>query len=191
MEQGIKRGEVYWIEKPKNSLGSEQMKNRPGLIVSNNDGNENSPLVTVVYLTSQEKPDLEVNVTLGRTSSGDCEGNTVICNQIYTIAKSRVGEYMTRISDEDMEAVDKAIMISLDLDRYIGEVKTPTIVHKVEEPKPKPKPEPAAVSKPKEEQKPKEDAAAKEKIMRLQLEVDFYRSQYEAMLGRIMQKAKL
>lgn len=178
----ICRGEIYWIyEGAKQDVGSEQMKARPAVVVSNDIGG-NQDTATVVWLTTAPKRPLGVHHVIERTSTGNCEGDTALCEHITTVSTKRFGDYMARVSDEDMEAVDKAIMFALDLERYIN-AETPTIVHKVE--KPKPKPEPAAVSQ------PKEDTAAKAEIMRLNMEVDFYRSQYEAMLGRIMQKAKL
>lgn len=195
MENEIRRGEVYWINKPNNTLGSEMAKNRPGIIVSSNDGNQTSPLVTVVYLTSQEREPMSTHVLVKRTSSGDCEGNTALCEQIYTVSKSRIGEYMARLSDEDMEAVDKAIMCALDLDRYIN-TKTPPLVQKMEEPEPEAPVEiPEIVEEPQEEPEATEEEAvsadAMVEIMKLQLEADFYKKQYEAILDRIMQKAKL
>lgn len=50
----IKRGEIYYIEPSKTlqTTGSEQRPNRPGVVVSNNENNEHSSIVEIVYLTT-------------------------------------------------------------------------------------------------------------------------------------------
>lgn len=113
-EEKILRGEVYYItSRFDNTVGSEQKGGRPAVIVSNNANNEFSPCVEICYMTLQEKKPLPTHVFINR---GSCINSTVLCEQITTISKERIGDYMCTLSDEVMEAVDEALMTSLGLD---------------------------------------------------------------------------
>ena len=50
----VYRGEIYYINETEGT-GSEQTGGRPGIIISNDIGNEHSPVVIIVYLTTQER----------------------------------------------------------------------------------------------------------------------------------------
>lgn len=119
-EMGVRRGEIHWVE-IKGSVGSEQKKSRPALIVSNDKNNEYCETIEVVYLTNQPKKDLPTHVKLKKTSLGETEGSTVLCEQINTISKKRLQQnsYIEEISDEDLWDVEEALMISLGLDYYL------------------------------------------------------------------------
>ena len=109
----ITRGEVYYITSfHDNAVGSEMKAGRPALIVSNNKGNQFSPVVEVCYLTRKEKPPLPTHIVV---ESGPCEDSTILCEQITTVSIERVGDFMCKLSDSTMDKVDRALMISLDL----------------------------------------------------------------------------
>lgn len=115
----ISRGEVFYIiSRP--AVGSEQKSGRPAVVVSNNMCNEFSPCVEICYLTLQEKNKLPTHVFVDR---GPCINSTILCEQVTTISKERIGEYMCILPDDIMDAVDKAIIVSLGLD-YIIEQET-------------------------------------------------------------------
>ena len=59
----VYRGEIYYVHETE-TTGSEQYGGRPAIIVSNNVGNEHSPVVEVVYLTTQEKRQLPTHVDI-------------------------------------------------------------------------------------------------------------------------------
>ena len=118
----IRRGEIYHIGKSFNSniVGSEQEADRPAIIVSNNLGNEHSSCVEIVYLTSQPKKPMPTHVAI------DCKvPSTALCKQVYTVSKERIKEYIKRCSDEEMEQIDKALMISLGIDNVETHEKEP------------------------------------------------------------------
>ena len=51
----IKRGEIYWVNLPKDEvLGSEQNPNRPALVIQNDVGNKYSSITIMVFLTASE-----------------------------------------------------------------------------------------------------------------------------------------
>ena len=112
----ISRGEVFYITSLSDTVGSEQKSGRPAVVVSNNTGNEFSPCIEICYLTLQEKTKLPTHVLIDR---GVCINSTVLCEQVTTISKHRVGDYMCTLPDDIMDAIDKAIVVSLGLEYII------------------------------------------------------------------------
>lgn len=106
----ILRGDIYYIKKHEDAVGNEQYSNRPGIIVSNDIGNEHANIVEVVYLTSDRKKLLPTHTQVM------CHiPSTALCEQIVTVAKERVGEFIRCCTEDEMERIDKALMISLGL----------------------------------------------------------------------------
>ena len=85
--------------------------------MSNNKNNENSNVVEIVYMTTQPKTDLPTHVTVRSTG----RISTVLCEQVYSVSTERVGTYIGECTDKEMENIDIALMISLQLD---GNMKT-------------------------------------------------------------------
>ena len=63
----------------------------------------------MVYLTTQPKHDLPTHVTIRSTN----RVSTAICEQITTVAIERIGSYCGQATDEEMAAIDRAMLISL------------------------------------------------------------------------------
>lgn len=103
-----RRGEIYYICKTI-TCGSEQEAGRPAIIVSNDVNNATSPIIEVVYLTTQEKAPLPTHVEINATGVK----STALCEQIQTASVNRLSGYVGRCSDEEMKAVEKAMAISL------------------------------------------------------------------------------
>ena len=106
----FKRGEIYYIE-PYYTTGSEQKAGRPAVIVSNEKNNEYSSTVEVVYLTTKPKHDLPTHVTVRGTG----RDSIALCEQITSVAIERLGEYCGECNNQELAAIDTALMISLDL----------------------------------------------------------------------------
>lgn len=114
----IRRGEIFYISRGGvTSHGNEQFADRPAVVVSNDKNNENSGVIEVVYMTTQPKTDLPTHVTVRSTG----RISTVLCEQVYSVAVERVGTYIGQCSDAEMQNIDIALMISLQLD---GNTKT-------------------------------------------------------------------
>ena len=113
MANGIKRGEIYYISRSVSNppVGSEQIPGRPGVIVSNDTFNRASSTVQVVYLTTRIKAELESHVDIESAA----KPSTALCEQLYTVDKGRVGSYVGKCTDEEMEGIDKAIIYALGL----------------------------------------------------------------------------
>ena len=105
----FERGEVYQVRMD-SGFGSEQGYFRPGLIVSNNQGNATSPTVNVAFLTTKVKP-IGVNIEVGATG----RQSWVLCNQIATVDKARLGSYMGILNSYEQAAVDEALETVFDL----------------------------------------------------------------------------
>ena len=112
-----KRGEIYYV-KSHYTTGSEQRAGRPAIIVSNEKNNANSATVEVVYLTTQPKHDLPTHVTVRGTG----RDSIALCEQITSISTDRLGEYCGECSNQELAALETAMMISLDLS--VGGVQT-------------------------------------------------------------------
>lgn len=108
----MKRGDIYYVERVYNSeVGSEQHSGRPALIISNDILNESSDVVIVVYMTSKPKKNLPTHriiTTTGRAS-------TVLCEQIYTVSKQRLKNYVGSLTDEELASIENALKCSLEL----------------------------------------------------------------------------
>lgn len=117
--KSIKRGDIFYILKKGDVTGSEQEAGRPGIVVSNDNGNANAPVVSVVYMTTKEKKTLPTHAEVF------CKlPSTVLCEQVYTISKERVGDYITSCSPKEMEEVNAALAIALGLENYSADAAT-------------------------------------------------------------------
>ena len=105
----IKRGDIWYVESSYAAVGSEQRPGRPAIVVSNDKNNQHSSTVEMVYLTTQPKHDLPTHVTIRSTN----RVSTAICEQITTVAVERIGSYCGQASDEEMAAIDRAMLVSL------------------------------------------------------------------------------
>ena len=105
----IARGDVFYVQQGA-IIGSEQKKNRPAVIVSNDMSNRYSPTVEVVFLTTREKKPLPTHIKIrGRVPS------IALCEQITTVDKKRLSGFVRCCTREEMAEIDKALAISLGL----------------------------------------------------------------------------
>lgn len=106
----VLRGDIFYIPKLGRTTGSEQTQGRPAVIVSNDVGNNNSSIVEVVYLTTQEKNPLPTHTKVL------CHVPSIaLCEQISTVSKERLGNFIRACSEKEMADIDRAIMVSLGL----------------------------------------------------------------------------
>lgn len=109
------RGEVYYTDLSP-TFGSEQGGIRPCVIIQNDFGNTYSGTVIVAPMTTQTKKRLPTHVQI--SSQDRLHPSTIILlEQIRVADKQRFGNFVCRLSEETMERVDKAIKISLALNK--------------------------------------------------------------------------
>ena len=107
----IKRGEIYSVAFP-DAVGSEQGGIRPVIIIQNDLGNRWSPTVIVATITSKmKKTVLPTHVEID--SDFLAKESIVLLEQIKTIDKSRLRDYLGTLDEEKVSEIDKAIKISL------------------------------------------------------------------------------
>ena len=119
MNKEIRRGDLYYAELDP-IVGSEQAGTRPVLVVSNDVGNQYSPVIVIVPITSRrigkkQLPTL-VEVRIPELLKND---STALTEQIRTIDKLRLKEYIGSLPDCLMTAVDQALAISIGIGRQI------------------------------------------------------------------------
>ena len=114
----IKRGDIFYADlRP--VVGSEQGGVRPVLIIQNDIGNKASPTVIVAAITSRKKklrmpPHVPIKMEDGRLP----KNSMVMLEQIRTIDKSRLSNYVGRIDKQSANAVERASLESLGIDIY-------------------------------------------------------------------------
>lgn len=113
----IKRGDIYNVIQPENNLptGSEMWANRPAVIISNNATNEKSNIVNVVFLTTKPKRPMPYHITV---TSGNRQA-TAMCEQIFTVDKSRLTYKVGTVTDNEMSNIDKAILFALGISNTV------------------------------------------------------------------------
>ena len=108
------RGDIYYADLSP-IVGCEQGGVRPVLIIQNNVGNRYSPTVIVAAVTSRmEKHPLPTHVFISR-KYGLQKNSIIMLEQIRTIDKIRLFEYIGHLDCNDMRAIDASLRISLDV----------------------------------------------------------------------------
>ncbi len=105
-----RRGQVYLVAGAE-SFGSELRGTRPGVIVSNDEGNRSGPVVEVVFLTSRPKKPMATHVPV----HVDGRDGMALSEQISTVDKRRLLTYMGTLTEQEQERLDQAMEASLHL----------------------------------------------------------------------------
>ena len=121
VDTNVKRGDIFYADLSP-VVGSEQGGVRPVLIVQNDTGIRYSPTVIVAAITSQiNKAKMPTHIELPAATYGLTRNSVVLLEQIRTLDKRRLREYMGRIDEQLMEKIDGAIAVSFGLgqDRFV------------------------------------------------------------------------
>lgn len=115
------RSEVWWVNFDP-SPGGEIQKTRPAVIVSNDSSNRNLNRLQVVPITSN------VSRIYPCEAAIDWNGKPrkAMADQIATVSKQRLSSKVGTLSRQDMQAIERAIRVQLDLSTE-GEVSTPHV----------------------------------------------------------------
>lgn len=117
-----RRGEVYLVSFDP-TVGAEIKKTRPALIVQNDVANRWSPITIVAAISSRsdgpktptEGPDYPTDVRVNPPEGSLNVPSVVLLNQLRSIDRRRLVRRLGRLRSRTMEAVDRAIQISLGL----------------------------------------------------------------------------
>ena len=111
----ILRGDLYYADLTP-VIGCEQGGVRPVLVIQNDIGNRYSPTVIVAAVTSRTgKHALPTHVPVAPNHYGLKEHSIVLLEQVRTIDRSRLREYIGHLEPAAMQNVDEGNIISLGL----------------------------------------------------------------------------
>ena len=97
-------------------VGNEIAKTRPVAVISNDKNNEFSGTVTVVPITSKNLGKIyPFEVYLGKGTGKLPKNSKVKADQIRTLDKSRLVKLIGELGITEIEAIEKAIEIHLEL----------------------------------------------------------------------------
>ncbi len=108
----IKRGQIYLADLNP-VTGSEQGGVRPVVVIQNDIGNRYSPTVIVAAITARVKKDMPTHAKL--RSTGLLKDSIALLEQIRTIDKSRLCEYIGEVSKSEMDRIVEALRTSIDV----------------------------------------------------------------------------
>ena len=116
---GIRKGDIYYADLTP-VVGSEQGGVRPVLIIQNDVGNRFSPTVIAAAITSRQgKRILPKHIRLEDDLQGLHNNSMVLLEQIRTIDRTRLREYIGRLNVSTMHEIDHAIAISFGLNEIL------------------------------------------------------------------------
>jgi mRNA interferase MazF len=111
----IERGDIF-LTNLEPVLGKEQGGIRPVLIIQNDISNQYSPVVIIAAITSKVyEKEFPTNVFIRKDESKLDKDSTIMLNQIRTIDKIRLVKKIGSLDSHNLNKVDQALKISLDL----------------------------------------------------------------------------
>ncbi len=111
--RNVRRGDVYICDIE--TAGGQMWKNRPVLVVQNDRGNLWSAETIVAGLRTGGGPFLPVRVRVAAGTAGLHKDSWIDAGQLLTLKKHQLGAFVGRLPAEVMDAVDRALRISLAL----------------------------------------------------------------------------
>ena len=111
----VRRGSIFNV-KLGTKIGSVQAGIRPVLVIQNDTGNKYSTTTVGIPITSKRsKRNLPTHKVL-KNYGKLIDESTVLAEQICTIDKSQIINYICDIREEDLQDINKKIAISLALE---------------------------------------------------------------------------
>ncbi len=108
----IKRGQIYLADLNP-VMGSEQGGVRPVVVIQNDVGNCFSPTIIVAAITGRPKKNIPTHAPI--QSTGLPKNSVVLMEQIRTIDKCRLIEYIGEVSETEMKGIVEALQKSVDM----------------------------------------------------------------------------
>jgi len=106
-------GGQIWFVSLDPVMGHEMGKKRPALVVSNDRSNPFADTVTVLPITSKTERVYPFEAFLPREETNLPKDSKVKCNQIRTVDKKRLANFVGSLSSERLKDVEQALLIHL------------------------------------------------------------------------------
>lgn len=112
-------GDVYLMQF--GGCGNEQKGWRPGVVFQNNLGNQHSPNIIALPLTSAiKKVNQPTHVIIPAEGTGLKKDSMVLCENPERMSKDRLGTYITTIPDEYMSKIAIANLLATSAISFIN-----------------------------------------------------------------------
>ena len=112
-----RRGDIYFADLDP-VVGSEQGGTRPVIVIQNDTGNKHSPTLIVATVTTRirKKENMPTHLLI-KDNPAFREASVVQLEQIRTIEKCRIDNYLGKVTPHEMVAIEKALSISLAMEQ--------------------------------------------------------------------------
>lgn len=112
-----RRGDIYNADLDP-VIGSEQGGVRPVVVIQNNTGNRYSPTLIVATVTTKihKKSNMPTHLII-RSNPAFKEASVVQLEQLRTIDKRRIDNYLGKVTTREMEKIERALAVSLAMER--------------------------------------------------------------------------
>jgi len=111
----IRRGEIYYCDLG-DGFGSEQGGMRPCVVLQNDIGNRHSPTTLIAPLTSRKAhKKLPTHIFVNKNNCRIRQDSVILLEQIRTVDRNRLRNYVTYLDDFKMCEVNNAVMVSFGL----------------------------------------------------------------------------
>ena len=113
-----RRGDIYFADLDP-VVGSEQGGTRPVIVIQNDTGNKHSPTLIVATVTTRirKKENMPTHLLI-KDNPAFREASVVQLEQIRTIDKCRIDNYLGKVTPHEMVAIEKALSISLAMEQF-------------------------------------------------------------------------
>ena len=115
MEHNIKRGDIFFVDFGI-TVGSVQGRLRPVVVIQNDTGNKHSPTLIVATITSKANKKRQMPTHIVFNMEGLTRESIVQLEQITTIDKQQIINYVGAMPEAVMKQIDNAVKISLALE---------------------------------------------------------------------------
>ena len=117
MSAPCKRGEMFYADLSP-YIGSEQGGRRPVIVIQNDTGNKHAPTLIVATVTTRihKKANMPTHFVIYDNPAFK-EASVVQLEQIRTIDKSRIDNYLGKVTPREMVAIEKALSVSLAMEQ--------------------------------------------------------------------------
>lgn len=115
-----KIGEIYMMKF--SGSAHEQSGFRPGIVFQNNVGNEKSPNIIAIPMTSSiKKLNMPSHVLIRASGYGLRKDSVALCEGPERLSKDKLGFYITTLSEADMKRIARASILATSVISYLSQ----------------------------------------------------------------------